>query len=205
MRFMGKRQIGQLQPNELAITILISNIATLPIENVNTPLLFGVIPILGLICLEFLASFLSMRSIRLRRIISGKPVLVIENGKINQKAMKALRFSIDDLTESLRNCNIFKLDSVAFAIVETNGTMSVIKKSKDQNVTPDMMNLKIKETVLQLIVVSNGKVLNSNLKKLNLSKEWLMNFIKSHNLRIDQIFIMAADKNKKTFINLKEN
>lgn len=205
MRFMGKRQIGQLQPNELAITILISNMATLPIENIDTPLLWGVTPIFCLICFEFISSYLAMKSKRLRSIISGRPILIIEDGKINQKAMKALRFSVDDLTESLHSCNVFQLNNVAYAIVETNGTMSVIKKFKDQNITTKMMNLPQKATTIQLVVVSDGKLLTKNLKKLNLSEQWLLNFIKSKKIELNEIFIMAADKNKKVFIALKEN
>lgn len=204
MRFMGKRQIGQLQPNELAITILISNMATLPIENTDMPLLWGIIPIFCLICLEFIFSFLTMKSKRLRNLISGKAVLIIKNGKLNQKAMKALRFSIDDLTACLHSCNVFKIDSVAYAMVETNGTMSVIKKFKDQNTTAQMMNLPQQETTIQLVVVSDGKIIAKNLQELNLPKQWLLNFIASKKLELNQIFIMTADKNKETFIALKE-
>lgn len=201
---MGKRQIGQLQPSELAITILISNIATLPIENVDTPLLFGAIPIFCLICFEFIASYLGMKSKRLRSIISGRPILIIDNGKINQKAMKALRFSIDDLTESLRSCSVFDLNSVAYAIVETNGTMSVIKKFDDQNVTAKMINLEKQETTIQLIVISDGKILDKNLNKLNISKKWLLEFVALQKINIKQVFIMTIDKNKNSFLALKE-
>lgn len=204
MRFMGKRQIGQLQPNELVITMLISNIATMPIENLNTPLLFGLAPILCLICFEFIISYLGMKSKKLRHIISGGPVLIIENGKINQKAMKRLRFSIDDLTENLRSCNAFNLDSVAYAIVETNGTMSVIKKFSDQNVTTKMINLPQQKTVIQLIIISDGKIIETNLKKLNLSKNWLIDKLNCEKLKLNQIFIMTADENKNCFTALKE-
>ncbi len=204
IRFMGKRQIGQLQPNELAITILMSNMATLPIENVDMPLFFGVIPICCLICLEFMVSFLGLKSKRLRSIITGRPIIIIENGKINQKAMKSLRFTNDDLMESLRGCSVFDLNSVAYAIVETNGTMSVVKKFESQNLTPKMIKLAGDKATIHLIIISDGVILYANLKRLNLSEQWLQTTIADKNLKLDQIFLMTADENKTTFIAVKE-
>ena len=107
MRFMGKRQIGTLQPSELAVTILMSNIASVPIENVDLPLMLGIVPILILLCFEYFFSLIGLKSRRFRRILCGKPIFIIEDGKINQKAINLLRFTIDDLTESLRGCGVF--------------------------------------------------------------------------------------------------
>ena len=204
MRFMGKRQIGQLQPNELVITILISNMATLPIENIDKPLALGLIPVLCLICFEFITSILCIKSKKLRDIISGKPILIIENGKINQQAMKKLRLTVDDLTENLRGCNVFNLNDVAYAIIETNGTISVAKKFKNQNVTAKMLNIKEEKVTIHLTIISNGKILTNNLKKLGLSTTWLTSLLKIKNLTITNIFIMTANQNRQTFIALKE-
>ena len=107
MRFMGKRQIGTLQPSELAVTILMSNIASVPIENVDLPLMLGIVPILILLCFEYFFSLIGLKSRRFRRILCGKPIFIIEDGKINHKAINLLRFTIDDLTESLRGCGVF--------------------------------------------------------------------------------------------------
>lgn len=205
MRFMGKRQIGQLQPNELVITILISNMATLPIENLNMPLLFGIIPVLCLMCFEFITSVLCMKNKKLREIISGRPVLIIENGKINQQALKKLRFTTDDLTENLRGCNVFNLKEVAYAIVETNGTMSVVKNFENQNITNKMLTLKNKPVTIHLTIISNGSVLKNNLHKLGLSTKWLNSTLKTKNLTVKNIFIMTADRNKQTLIITKEH
>lgn len=204
IRLMGKRQIGQLQPGELAITILISNIAVLPIEDINVPLALGAVPILTLVCFELLISVLSMKSARLRTILSGKPIFVIENGKINQKAINSLRFTIDDLMEGLRSCEVFDISQVAYAIVETNGTMSVIKKFSSQNVTAQMLKLQNQKTTIPLIIVSDGKIVNDNLKEIGLTKKWLFNELQKENINKNDIFIMTADTNKNTFINLKE-
>lgn len=205
IRLMGKRQIGQLQPGELAITILISNIAVLPIEDINVPLSLGAVPILTLVCFELLISILSMKSFRLRTILSGKPIFVIENGKINQKAINSLRFTIDDLMEGLRSCEVFDISQVAYAIVETNGTMSVIKKFPSQNVTAQMLKLQNQQTTIPLVIVSDGKVVNDNLKEVGLTKKWLLNELQKENINANDIFIMTADTNKNTFITLKEN
>ena len=205
IRLMGKRQIGELQPGELAITILISNIAVLPIENIDVPLILGAVPILTLVCFELLLSILSMKSSKLRTILSGKPIFVIENGKINQKAINSLRFTIDDLTEGLRSCEVFDISQVAYAIVETNGTMSVVKKFHSQNVTPKMLKLEDQQTIIPMVIISDGKVVEDNLKEIGLTSKWLFNKLKKENLSADNIFIMTADNNEKTFIALKEN
>lgn len=205
IRLMGKRQIGQLQPGELAITILISNIAVLPIEDINVPLALGAVPILTLVCFELLISVLNMKSAKLRTILSGKPIFVIENGKINQKAINSLRFTIDDLMEGLRSCEVFDISQVAYAIVETNGTMSVIKKFPSQNVTAQMLKLQNQTTTIPLVIVSDGKIVNDNLKEIGLTKKWLLNELQKENINKKDIFIMTADTNKNTFINLKES
>ncbi len=205
IRLMGKRQIGELQPGELAITILISNIAVLPIENIDVPLILGAVPILTLVCFELLLSILSMKSSKLRTILSGKPIFVIENGKINQKAINSLRFTIDDLTEGLRSCEVFDISQVAYAIVETNGTMSVVKKFQSQNVTPKMLKLEDQQTIIPMVIISDGKVVEDNLKEIGLTSKWLFDKLKKENLNADNIFIMTADNNEKTFIALKEN
>lgn len=205
IRLMGKRQIGELQPGELAITILISNIAVLPIEDINVPLALGAVPILTLVCFELLISILNMKSAKLRTILSGKPMFVIQNGKINQKAIKALRFTIDDLMEGLRSCEVFDISQVAYAIVETNGSMSVIKKFQSQNVTAQMLELKNQPTKIPLVIVSDGKIVDDNLKEIGLTNSWLTNELQKENINTKDIFIMTADSNKNTFITLKEN
>ena len=205
IRLMGKRQIGELQPGELEITILISNIAVLPIENIDVPLILGAVPILTLVCFELLLSILSMKSSKLRTILSGKPIFVIENGKINQKAINSLRFTIDDLTEGLRSCEVFDISQVAYAIVETNGTIKKKKKFQSQNVTPKMLKLKDQQTIIPRVIISDGKVVEDNLKEIGLTQKWLFDKLKKENLSADNIFIMTADNNEKTFIALKES
>ena len=133
LRLMGKRQLGELQPAEFVITILISNIASLPIEDTNIPMVLGLIPVFVLVAFEVIVSTLSLSSKRFRSIMSGKPVIVIYNGQIDQEKLKQLRFSIDDLMESLRQQGVFRVQDVWYAIVETTGKVSVMQRFEDDN------------------------------------------------------------------------
>ena len=128
VRLMGKRQLGELQPSELVITILVSNIATLPIEDVNIPVLVGITPIFAMVCFEVTVSWLCLRFPTVRRFISGSPKIVIRGGRIDRQAMADLRFSVDDLMMALRGSEVFDLAEVQYAIVETTGSMSVMRK-----------------------------------------------------------------------------
>ena len=130
VRLMGKRQLGELQPSELVITILVSNIATLPLEDVNIPVIVGITPILSLVCFEVVVSWLNLKSPCIRKITSGSPKIVIKDGKIDPDTMRDLRFSVDDLMMALREKEVFDLDEIQFAIVETTGNISVMKKQE---------------------------------------------------------------------------
>lgn len=204
IKMMGKRQISDLQTSELVITILISNIAAIPMQNTAQPLLTGIIPILVLICCEILASFLMLKNLKIRQLICGKPIIVINEGKIDQKAMEYLRLSTEDLSEQLRQLDVFSLDDVWFAIMETNGQMSVMKKSEKQ--PPDAMTLKLKvpDGELETVVVSDGIISESSLQRCDLSKEWLSEIFEKEKVKLEEIFIMTAKKSKQYKIIKKE-
>lgn len=204
IKMMGKRQISDLQTSELVITILISNIAAIPMQNTAQPLLTGIIPILVLICCEILASFLMLKNLKIRQLICGKPIIVINEGKIDQKAMEYLRLSTEDLSEQLRQLDIFSLDDVWFAIMETNGQMSVMKKSEKQ--PPDAMTLKLKvpDGELETVVVSDGIISESSLQRCNLNQKWLEETFEKEKVKLEDIFIMTAKKSKQYKIIKKE-
>lgn len=204
MRFMGKRQIATLQASELAVTILVSNLASMPVENLDIPLILGITPLLILLCFEYAFSILGLKSRKLRKIVSGKPIFVIENGVINQKALTKLRFTVDDLTENLRGCGVFNINDVAYAIVETNGKMNVIKKFQSSSITPKLLNFKDEKTTIPLVIVSDGKLIKSNLNYLKIKENWVENQVKKQNLKIKDVFIMTADENKEIFLAKKE-
>lgn len=204
VRFMGKHQIGELQPSELAITILISNIATLPVEDTSLPLLTGIIPILTLASLDVIMSWLGIKSKRLRNITCGKPVVIINNGRIDQKKMKEIRFTVDDLTEALHSQNIFDISEVQFAVVETTGAVSVYQKYEYRNVTNGDMK-QSKSINPPEIVIDEGVIVNDALDRLNLSEEKLRSILEKEQLKVKDIFIMTLDSDMKHSIVRREN
>lgn len=205
VRLMGKRQLGELQPSELVITILVSNIATLPIEDLNIPLFVGITPILSLVCFEVITSRLSMSFIGLRRIISGRPKIIISSGRIDRKVMSELRFSVDDLMTSLRGNGIFDLSEVQYAIVETTGSISVMKKPSLENPTRDDMKVGTEDIDPPQIVISDGVLLEKSLRSVGMSRGKLDSILKKRSLNIADVFIMTADSSGNYFLEEKGN
>ena len=159
LRLMGKRQIGEMQPKELVITILIAELAAIPMSDLNSPLINGVIAILTLIILEILLSVISLKSNSFRRILNGRPAIVINNGIIDQKALKNLRFTAEELMESLRQQDVFDINDVKYAIVETTGKLSVMLNADKQPVTPSDMNIApANEAALNVCIICDGKI-----------------------------------------------
>ncbi len=204
IKMMGKRQISDLQTSELVITIMISNIAAIPMENTDQPLLASLIPIAILVCAEITISFLMLKSLKFRQIICGKPMIVVSEGKIQQKTLKYLRLSVEDLIEQLRQMDVFSIDDVWFAIMETNGTMSVMKKSEKQ--PPDAMTLgvEVPPGQLEAVVVSDGMISTSSLKICGLSEKWIYTTLQEENIALENVFMMTANKDKKFNIIKKE-
>ena len=204
LRLMGKRQLGELQPTELVITILISNIASLPVEDPSIPMVMGAIPILVLVAFELIVSNISLKSKRFRQFISGSPVVVISEGKIIQQALHNLRFSIDDLMESLREQSIFNIEDVQYAIVETTGKVSILQKFDAQNTTPKMLHLNGESVNPPVIVISDGKLVQDSIQKYQISQSWLNMFIKKNGQSIQNVFLMTVDPQLHTYIIPKE-
>ena len=205
IRLMGKRQLGQLQPSELVITILISNIATVPIENTGIPLVNGIVPILLLVCLEVLASGINLISPVVRRLFSGRPRVVIRDGKVDQRQLRQLRYSLDDLTEQLRIGGVFDIAEVGYAVVETTGQLSVYKKFSAQ--PPSHAQLGIQCPVQDhppLLIINDGRVVTQALRQLNLTEEWLDCQLKKHHCSVQQVFFMSCDRQAQYHLVLKE-
>ena len=196
MRFMGKRQLGELQPSELVITILMSNIATLPIEDTNIPMIMGVVPIFTLVCLDVFMSHLTLTSRKFRKVVSGSPKIIISNGKVDQKQMKNLRLTIDDLMEALRSQQVFDISEVQLATVETTGAISVYQKSEYQPCTPDILNLKTSDSNPPQLIIDDGEIAQEALDFLGLDKSWLDSILKKEKCKAKDVFIMTAKDNK---------
>lgn len=204
VRLMGKRQIGELQPSELAVTILISNIATLPVEDTGLPLLTGIIPIITLASLDVIMSWLGLKKRSVRRVISGTPVIIIKDGKLDQNQMKAIRFTVDDLMASLRGQGIFDISEVQFAVVETTGLLSVYQKYQYKNVTNGDIMLKGKSVDPPEILIADGELDRDAMIRLKLSDEWVIRTLKKEKTVIKNIFLMTVDSNRKYSVIKKE-
>ena len=204
MRLMGKKQIGQLQPSELVVTILLSNIATLPIEDINIPVLMGLVPIVAIVSLDVFFSYLSLSSKSFRRMICGSPKIIIANGRLDQKLLKQLRFTVDDLFESLRAQQVFDISQVQLAIVETTGQISVYVKRSEGSVTPTDMNISVNDADPPQLIVDDGEVLENSLSLCGVDRKWLEKTLKKESCTLEEVFIMTCDGNEKYNIIRKE-
>ena len=198
MRIMGKRQLGELQPSELVTTIIISNIATLPIQDPKIPFLTGALPILTLVSFEVLLSVITLKSAKARKIISGSPVVIIRNGIIDQKEMKNLRFSVDDLMEQLRTAGIFDINEVSYAIVETNGKLSVYQFFNNRTTTAEMMEIKGRaiDDTPPVAVITDGNFNKSAADYCGITDSWLSKTLYDNKIIQKDIFLMICDKDK---------
>ena len=194
IRIMGKRQIGDMQPNELVITLLISEIAAIPLQDISQPILSGVVAIFMLIVLEIIMSVLSMKSITVRRFMNGKSAVIIKNGVIDQNVMKDVRMTVLDLVELLRGQNVFDISAVAFAVLEVNGNLSVILKGGEQPVTAKDLGIKKEKESLPLPVISDGKILSDSLKALNITNEDILKKVKANKTEVNNVFLMTLDR-----------
>ena len=203
VRLMGKRQLGELQPSELVITILVSNIATLPLEDTAIPLIVGITPILSLVCFEVIVSWLDLHLPALRKLISGSPKIIISEGTIDSAVMRELRLSADDLMTAVRGSGIFDLSEVQFAIVETTGSISVMKKPVcDIPVRKDLL-VPADNTDPPQIVISDRKILQPALAQLGISSGDITGILEKHSLSPEDVFLMTADRSGKYFISLR--
>ncbi|MCC8135761.1 MAG: DUF421 domain-containing protein [Ruminococcus sp.] len=200
VRLMGKRQLGELQPSELVITILVSNIATLPLEDVNIPLIVGITPILSLVCFEVIVSWLSMKCTKLRKVISGHPKIIISGGVIDRRVMRDLRFSVDDLMTALRGNGIFRIEEVQFAIVETTGSISVMKKSDNESVTRIDMNITGESSDPPQVIISDGKISERALSTAGMGEKTLKRILRRERLDVSDVLIMTADSSGRYYI-----
>lgn len=193
VRLMGKRQISELQTSELVVTLLISDIAAIPMQDSGQPLVSGLLPIGILIVCEILASIWMLKNTKIRRAICGRPIVVINNGKIEQQEMRRLRMSTEDLSAQLRQKNIFTLEDVAYAIMETNGKMSVIKKADKDSPTAEMLGIVPPDTGIETVVVNDGVISDFSLMLIHKDKLWLEGILQKETIPLSEIFIMTAN------------
>ncbi|SJZ60773.1 DUF421 domain-containing protein [Eubacterium coprostanoligenes] len=204
MRVMGKRQIGELNPQELVITILISAVATVPLENNGMPLANSLIPIAIFISFEIINSTLSMKSIKFRALIKGKPRFIIKDGKIQQGELTKLRFTIDDLTDAVRQAGVFDISQVANAIVETNGVVSVQKKSEYAPLTPKDMGIKTEGAQVPITAIVDGKAVADCFGNVNIDENEAKLIAISNGEQPQNILVMTIKNDGTAYIVAKE-
>lgn len=192
VRLMGKRQISQLQTSELVVTLLISELAVMPIQQHDDPLWNGLIPMLVLVVCEIVVSLFMLKSGKFRQAVCGSPMVVIENGRVLQDQMRRLRMSTEDLFEELRLAGAFALEDVAYAIVETNGKLSVLKKASADSLTPKQAGVKAPSEALEVVVVSDGHISEHSLKLCGKDPHWLQEQLKFQGAELSDVFIMTA-------------
>ena len=205
IRLMGKRQIGQLEPSELVLSLLIADLAAVPMQDFGIPLLMGAIPILTLLCLSTVFSAAAARSIRFRALLCSRPSIVVQDGRILTREMARNCFTVDELMEELRVAGVTDLKTVKYAVLETTGRISVLLTADEQPVTARQMGLRPRETGLPLIVVSDGRVLSENLAIRHLSEGWLMDQLRARGIAdVRDIFLMTVDEQDRVYLAQRE-
>lgn len=194
---MGKRQLGQLQPGELVITILISEIAATPITDTNQPILNTAVSLMLLVSFEIISSLIARKSLKFRYATDGKPITLIKNGKLRQDNLKELRFTIDEVLSALRQKEIFDISEVEYAVVETNGTLSVLLKQDKQPLTQETYESPKKTTDAPCVVIIDGNVIESSLEDSPVTLDEIKRKIKNDRIDIKNILLMTVTKSKK--------
>ncbi len=203
-RMLGKRQIGELEPSELVVAIVISEVAALPIQDASQPLINSLVAIFLLIILEVVVSFGAYKSFAVRKVIFGTPSVFYEKGKINQKEMEKQRFNLNDLMECVRNTGATSLSEVDFVIMETNGNVSVIPTSQSRPVNTKDLDVKATPTYLSYVIIDNGSINYNNLKRIGMNEKQLKGRLRPYNVEAKDVFCMTATRSGEVVIIPKE-
>lgn len=204
---MGKRQLGQMQPFELVLTLIIADLATIPMAEVAVPVLHGIVPLLALVVLHFVLTLISRNSQKFSKIISGKPVIIINPKGIDYNAMKKLNLSTDDLFAALRECGYFNISQIQYAIMETNGKVSVMPKAEFSPATNGDLNNNVQDGYLPIVLVSEGKIIKENIALAGFSEEKVMKLIKENSnkkeVRLKDVLLLTVDQTGQAYIQFK--
>lgn len=206
IRLMGKRQIGQMQPFELVITLIIADLATIPMSERTIPLISGVVPVLTLLLIHFVITFFTTKSLRFRKVVNGKPVIIVSPNGIVYENMKNLNMNIDDLQELIRGANCQNLAEIQYAVVETNGNFTVIKKAENSPVSVGDLNLKKEENELAIVLVSDGKIISKNAEGFGFSEDDVKKIITKvggDKFKLCDIFYLSFDVNGNVYMQPK--
>lgn len=195
VRLMGKRQVGELEPSELVLSLIIADLASVPMQDYGIPLLTGIVPILTLLSVTMILSVLTMKSVTFRALLCGRPSVVIQNGTLDQKEMAKNRLTVDELLEELRIQGYTDLSTVKYAILETNGQLSVLPYANQKPPTARNLKVCVEEAGLPRVVVSDGRLLENNLKSLGHDRPWLEKQLSQRGCRdVSKVFLLLVDE-----------
>ena len=204
MRLLGKRQIGQMEPSEFVVAMLVAELASIPMQNNAIPLVNGLVPILTVMGLELILSHLSLKSIRLRKLLCGKPVILIDNGKIIQENLRRTQVTLDELSGHLREKDVLDIQTVQYAILETNGNLSVFPYPSEQPATARDAGVKAAKQYLPITLISDGRLLADNLKKAKKDGAWLHKVLRERNATLDGTWLLTVDDGEHVYYIPKE-
>ena len=205
IRLMGKRQIGQMEPSEFVVTMLVANLASIPMQDGGIPLFSGLVPILTVLGVELVLSALSMKNIRLRKLLCGKPVILIENGNVLQKNLKKTRITLDELIGHLREKDVLDLYAVQYAILETNGNLSVFPYPKEKPASAKEAGIQVRKQSLPVTLISDGVLMDKNLAKAKKDTRWLEKTLRERQATLGETWLLTVDGNDKVVFYRKED
>ena len=206
MRLLGKRQLGEMELSEFVLASLIADMAAHPLQDIGIPMINGLIPIVTLFCCEILIAGFSLKNLRLRTLLFGKPSILISRGTIDQAEMRKNRFTLDELMQELRNQGITDIQKIEYAILETNGKLNVIPYPSESPVTPTQLGLDIPDDGRPHVLISDGRLLNATLTQCGLTLKWLQRQLHQHGAeRAEDVFLMTVDDAGGVYISIKEN
>ena len=199
IRLMGKRQIGEMEPSEFVVTMLVANLAAIPMQDGGIPLYSGLVPILTVLGVELILSSLALKSVRLRRILCGKPVILIENGRILQNNLRKTRVTMDELTEHLREKDVLDLRVVQYAILETNGNLSVFPYPENQPASAKDAGIQVKPIAMPITIIEDGYLFDKNLPLAKKDMAWVQKTLREHHATVSNTWLLTVDDKNKVY------
>lgn len=205
IRLLGKHQVSELEPSEFVLAMIIADIASVPMQDYGIPLLMGIIPIITLLCLALILSVLSMKSLKLRALLTGVPSVIIKDGKPNQKEMQRNRMTLDEIMEELRLQGYTELSSIRYGVLETNGQLSLLPYACKKPPSAEDMDLQVSDTGIPLVIINDGRLISSNLKRRGLDEVWLKKRLAEHKAHsVRDVFLMTVDEENQIYFVRKE-
>ncbi len=205
IRLLGKHQVSELEPAEFVLALIIADVASVPMQDYGIPLLMGVIPIITLLCLSMILSVLTLKSLKIRALLAGVPSVLIQNGRVNQKELRRTRMTLDEVLEEMRLQGYTDLSAVRYAVLETNGQLSILPYAQKKPPSAENMDIPVNDPGLPLVLINDGHLISANLKRRGLDEHWLKKQLKKHGVSdVKGVFLLTVDEEKQTYFIRKE-